>query len=690
LRKIPYSNVYKSLSKYTANFIEKAKLTEHTFMIVVAIIIGVLGGFAGIGIRALIKIISYLSFPGNGNVLSNIMSNPWYVVLCVPIVGGLIVGPIIYFLAPEAKGHGVPEVMQAILQKGGRIRPRVAFIKAVASAITIGTGGSVGREGPIIQIGSSLGSTVGQFFRVPSKRLKTLVGCGAAAGIAAAFNAPIAGALFAVEIVLMDFAVAQFSPIVISSVMATVISRNFEGNFIAFQVPKYQLASPYEIVFYFILGAASGLVSFLFIKMLYLFEDYFDNKFRFPEYLKTVVGGLGIGLTGLLLPQIMGVGYDTINLALQGQLIWYLALLLIFVKIFATSLTLGSGGSGGIFAPSLFMGAMLGMFFGTFTHFLFPTITATPGAYALVAMGGLVAGTTRAPITAIIIVFELTNDYRIILPLMITCIISTIISTRLSRESIYTLKLLLRNIGIKEGIETNIIESIFIKEVYSSDFEYINVTDNFGLVVNKILHGRGSEFPVLTKNGEIKGIISLHDIKDNLFEKDSLKDILIAEDIANKNFEVLSLEDNCQTALDKISKYELEGLPVKGTLESNNIIGMIWRKDIQDAYQKEIERREITANLASSIRMKDDETSLHFMEGYAIAEISPPKSFIGKSIKELNIRARLGVDVLSVKIKNKYDYKIKAIPNPDYIFKADDTMIIAGEIRNINILKNLN
>lgn len=290
---------YKNLSGFITlrftNFIEKAKLSEHTFMIVVAIIIGTLSGFSAIGIRWLIKTISFTSFPGTGNILENIIHSPWFIVLLAPIIGGLIVDPLIYFFAPEAKGHGVPEVMQAILLEGGKIRPRVAIIKAFASAITIGTGGSVGREGPIIQIGASLGSSVGQFFRVPSKRLKTMVGCGAAAGIAAAFNALVAGALFAVEIILMDFAVAQFSPIVISSVMATVISHTFEGDFASFVVPKYQLTSPYELIFYFILGVGGGFVSYLFIKTLYKLEDFFDNKISFPEYLKPVIGGASIG-----------------------------------------------------------------------------------------------------------------------------------------------------------------------------------------------------------------------------------------------------------------------------------------------------------------------------------------------------------------------------------------------------------
>ncbi len=614
---------------------------------------------------------------------------PGYWILIIPTIGGLIVGPIIYFLAPEAKGHGVPEVMQAILLRGGNIRPRVAFIKAIASSITIGTGGSVGREGPIIQIGSSLGSMVGQFLRVPSKRMKTLVGCGAAAGIAAAFNAPIAGALFAVEIILMDFAIAQFSPIVISSVIATVVSHTFEGKFAAFVVPGYQLVSPQEIGFYFVLGGLAGIVSFLFIKLLYWCEDLFDNKIKLPDYIKPAIGGLLIGAIALLSPQIMGVGYDTINNALYGNMVWYIAFALIFIKIIATSITLGSGGSGGIFAPSLFMGAMLGFFFGSVVHSIFPEVTATPGAYALVAMGGLVAGTTRAPITAIIIVFELTNDYNIILPLMITCIISVIISTKLTRESIYTLKLLMRNIGIKEGMEVNVMESLYIKDIYKTDVESINETDNFNHVVNKVLKGKSTEYPVVSRQNNLIGIISIYDIKDHLFEKDELKNLLIAADIVDTNFESVSPESNCEMALDKMSRYDLEGLPVVNSEEGNKLIGYIWRKDIQDAYQKEIDRMEIASNIASSIVMKEDEKEFHFMEGYTIVEISPPKSFLGKSIRELDIRKNYGVDVLSIKTGKRSDSKVKAIPNPNHVFKEDETLIVAGEIKNINLLKKI-
>lgn len=656
-------------------------------MIIVAIIIGIFAGFAAIGIRALIEGISSLSYPGEGNQLENIMDTYWYWIILIPTIGGLIVGPLIHFFAPEAKGHGVPEVMQAILLRGGTIRPRVAFIKAIASAITIGTGGSVGREGPIIQIGSSLGSTVGQFFKMPTSRLKTLVGCGAAAGIAAAFNAPIAGALFAVEIILMDFAVAQFSPIVISSVMATVISHSFEGKFAAFTVPAYEYVSPYEIGFYFALGAVSGIVSYLFIKALYYSEEYFDEKLKIPDYFKPVLGGLSIGIIALLFPQVMGVGYDSINTALYGEMVWYAALGLVFIKILATSLTLGSGGSGGIFAPSLFMGAMLGAFFGYFVHLYFPEISAGPGAYALVAMGGLVAGTTRAPVTAIIIVFELTNDYNIILPLMVTVVISTILSSKLSRESIYTLKLVLRNIHLKEGTESNIMESIFVKDVYTREYDSIQISDDFNKVVNKVIQGRGRKFPVVNKKNEVVGIILTNTIKDYLFEKDTLKHLLVASDLLSPVFDTISIDDNCQAALDKMKKHDYDGLAVVESGSSNKLIGMVWRKDIQDEYDKEVERRDIASSLASKISMKDDSTSVHFLEGYMVAEIPSPKSFIGYSIRELNIRAKYGVDILSIKTKQG---TVKAIPDPKHIITEDEYLVIAGESKNINLIKNLN
>ena len=686
-----FKKPYSYCSNLAVALVDRAKMTEHTFMIIVAIIIGVLAGFGAIAIRLLIMEISSLSFSGDKTLLENIIEAPIYIKILVPMIGGLIVGPLIYFFSPEAKGHGVPEVMQAVLLKGGLIRPRVALVKALASSITIGTGGSVGREGPIIQIGSSLGSTVGQFFNISRNRMKTLVGCGAAAGIAAAFNAPIAGALFAVEIILMDFAFAQLSPIVIASVTATIISRYFEGDLATFVVPSYQLVTPWELLFYAGLGILAGVVSYIFIKVLYAFEDFFENKVKIPEYLQPAFGGIIIGLIALVFPQIMGVGYDSINNALHGNTLWSLALGLIFIKILATSITLGSGGSGGIFAPSLFIGAMLGCFFGSFVHEYFPSITAGPGAYALVAMGGLVAGTTRAPITAIIIVFELTKDQNIFLPLMITCIISTILSSKLSRESIYTLKLLLRKINLKEGTEINVMKSIYVRDVYSTKFESILETDSFIDVVNQVVSKRDPYFAVLDGNEHLTGIVSIHDIKSFLFEGEELQNIIIAKDIASKDFESATLDNNCYDILEMMNQSGLIALPVVDSVNKGKILGMVWQRDILDAYQKEIERKDMVATMVDKIQSSSTQNEVHFLEGYSISEIQVPKIFVGKSIKELNIRAQYGIDVLSVKQQADQDqqHQVKVFPGPDLVLKEDDMMTIAGQIKNINQLKGL-
>lgn len=694
----------------SSGFRLRSRMAENLSMILIALVIGALAGFGAVGIRALIREISYFSFEGPGSILENIIRAPWYMKLLVPVVGGMIVGPIIYRFAQEAKGTGVPEVMQAVLVKSGHIRPRVALFKTIVSTITIGTGGSVGREGPIIQIGASIGSSVAQFLRIPAIKMKTLVGCGAAAGIAAAFNAPIAGALFAVEIILMDYAVAQFSPIVIASVMATVVSHSFEGDFPAIEVlGNFSFNSFLEIWLYFPLGILSGIIAFLFIKYVYKIQDIWDRKIHLPDYMKPAAGGLSIGLIALFFPQIMGVGYDSINLALNsetmhymgigsdsvnsllgGSAFWIICLALVFVKIFSTSLTLGSGGSGGIFAPSLFIGTMLGSFFGYFAHQLFPDSTAGPGAYALIAMGGLVAGTTRAPITAIITIFELTKETTIILPLMITCIISTIVSSFFSKESIYTLKLLKRKVWIKERHELNIMKSIHVNDVYKQKYISIPEDTRFDEIVNIVTTRRLPYVSVHSRDkGIFMGIVSLHDIKELIFEAESLQNVCIAGDIASRGIKVCMPEEDCKTTLRKMRSCNYYILPVMDKTTGNKQVGVIKLADIVYAYEKEIEKIDITSNLADKIAKQNLDSDVRFLDGYLITELEAPPVFTKKSIKELNFRNAYGADILSIKSHSKTGATIRALPQADYVIESGDILILAGKIEDIEHLKTI-
>ncbi len=399
----------KPLITYLRDIHSTFRQTEQIYMVLVSVVVGLLAGLCAVGFRLLIRSLNRVAWHEGQYTLEYLYSLPFWWKILAPAIGGLIVGLITYHFAREAKGHGVPEVMEAVALRGGRIRPRVVIAKMFASGICISSGGSVGREGPIVQIGSALGSTIGQWLKIDEQRLRTLVGCGAAAGIAATFNAPIAGALFAVEIILGDFGVAQFSPIVISSVAGTVVGQHFLGDFPAFEVPPYSLVHPTELFAYAGLGILAGLVALAFIRALYGLEDLFDKVKAHPS-LKGLIGGAVIGLMGIWIPHIFGVGYEAINEALSGSMVWKFMLILVVFKILAVSITIGSGGSGGIFAPSLFIGAMLGGAVGAVVHSIWPVSTAAPGAYALVGMGAVVAAGTHAPITAILIIFELTGE----------------------------------------------------------------------------------------------------------------------------------------------------------------------------------------------------------------------------------------------------------------------------------------
>ncbi len=582
-----------------------AKILHYTgglMMPGLGMLVGLLGGLGAVAFRYLIGFFQALIYGSGADLATVVHSLPWWRVVLGPAIGGAFVGPLVYFLAREAKGHGVPEVMNAVAREGGVIRKRVVVVKTLASAMCIGSGGSVGREGPIVQIGSALGSSLGQILRLSHNEMKVLVACGAAAGIAATFNAPIAGAIFALEIILADFALPTFTPIILSSVIATVVSRAFLGDYPAFQVPPYQLDSPWEIGLYCILGLLAGLVAVSFIVALYKSEDLWDN-WKIPDYMKASLGGIVIGIMALRYPQIMAVGYDSIGKALLNQEVWTVLVLLVPLKILATSITIGSGGSGGIFAPSLFMGAMLGGAFGCAVHALFPSITANPGAYAIVGMGAVVAGTTHAPIQAFLIIFELTQDYRIIPPLMICCVIATLVSRGIKRESIYTLKLLRRGIDIEAGRDVNVLKSMLVTDFMTWHPETVRESTSLRDLIQILPFSQHTSFPVVDSEGNLVGMLSLRDFRQAIFEE-SLLDVVIARDIATVPAISVTTEDNLANALTLIDENAIERLPVVRDGDNpKKVVGILSQRDIMSAYNRALEARGLQENLT---RPKND------------------------------------------------------------------------------------
>ncbi len=416
-------------------------LPEQNYLIILAVVVGMVTGLGSVGF---ILAIGLLADVARGPVAALLERfGPAQLVL-LPALGGLMVGPLVQRFAPEARGHGVPAVMTALATRGGHLRRRVVAVKVIASSLTIGFGGAAGRVGPVVQVGSAIGSTVGQWTRLAPPNVRTLVTCGAAGGIAATFNAPIAAAVFAME-VLIGRVHTDFLLVLLASLSSCLVARHFLGNSPALMVPTYDLASPAELPLYVLLGGLLGVAAIGYVRLLYWSEDAFGG-WRFPGYLKPAVGGLIVGLLLRFFPQIYGADFPAIESALGGRFPWELLLGLFAAQLLANCATLGSGGSGGVFAPCLYMGAMLGGVCGSLADGLWPDWTAGSGAYATVGMAAFFAAAAKAPTTSILLLFEMTDDYRIMLPLMAATAGSVYVSHRLLPFSVYTLKLHRRGI----------------------------------------------------------------------------------------------------------------------------------------------------------------------------------------------------------------------------------------------------
>ena len=576
------------LSKKFSGF-KILRTREHSIVAILAVIVGIGGGLGVVGFRYLFGLFQSVAYGTSDNLFDVVKSMPWFVRIAIPAVGGLVIGPMIYYFAKEAKGHGVPEVMEAVALRSGFIRKRVLVIKSLASAICIGTGGSVGSVGPVVQIGSAVGSFVGQVLKISVDRMRTLVGCGAAASIAAMFNAPLAGSMFAIEIMLGDFGVATFSPIIISSVTATAVSRLFYGGSAVLAIPSFEWVSAWELPFYALLGLLCALTAICFVKVLYAAEDFF-NYLRFPEYFKAGLGGLCLGVLSLLYPQILGVGFGVVELALQQQLPWMLMFALIFFKIAATSLSLGSGGSGGIFAPCLFMGAMVGAFFGAIVHNFLPGITASMSAYGTVGMGAVVGAAIHGPFTAILMLFEMTGDTTIILPMAIACITSSFVIGKLTRESIYTLKLLRRGVDIREGREVNILKSILVRDVMNPNVDTVPEELTLSEIVEKVSRSKHNNFPVIDRNGKPIGVLYYDDYRDAINDRD-IDDNTRAVDLATYMDTVISTEDNLYAALELMMHRDVSILPIVASTEDHELKGILTHEDIISAYKVNARKR---------------------------------------------------------------------------------------------------
>ncbi|TYO96676.1 CIC family chloride channel protein [Geothermobacter ehrlichii] len=588
------ARLFRLIQKLLTAAIPRLHISENTFLIALAVIIGVLGGLGNYLFRQTIELV-HLLVVEQGLAFFHIAFDQWapqrLLLVLFPAVGGLLVLPLWIFFGKDLKSGFAGFLVKVNLQ-GAKLPLRPIFTRGLGAAITLGTGGSAGQEGPIAVIGGTIGSQFGKLFRMSGDRLKVLVACGAAAGVAATFNAPIAGVFFATEIVLLSsFELASFTSIVIASGMATVVSRALLGNISELTAPPYFMHSFWELVLYLLLGGLIGALATGFIELHFRIKDLIDAV-RIPRLAKPVLGGLVVGAIGVGLPQVFGNGYEFMETVLHGEHAWALLALLVLAKAVATSITLGSGLPGGMFAPCLFLGAVAGGAFGHLAALAFPDVGLSPGAYALVGMGAFLSAATHAPMTAIFLLFEITDSYQVIIPIMLTCVIGTSIARHFKKDSLETVELSRAGIDLEAGKERNIMKALLVRDVMARDVETVPENMTLGQFAEFTASTRHTNFPLVNAEGEMTGIISVQDFMGVVFERE-LKDLVVIKELATTDVITVTEEENLDQALRKIGYRNIEQLPVVAADNPRRLVGIISRKDIISAYNRALMSRNL-------------------------------------------------------------------------------------------------
>ncbi len=516
-----------------------------------------------------------------------------WMMLWVPALGGLVSGFLVFRFAPEAEGHGTDAMIDSFHRKKGLVRKRVPAIKTFASAVTIASGGSAGKEGPIAQIGSGFGSILASYLKLSERERRIMLLAGAAGGIGAIFKAPLGAALFAAEVLYSsaDFEFEAIIPCILSSVIGFMVFTFYDGTATIFRIPAFTLATAGQLPFYVGLGLLCALVGYFYVKVFYGTRDRFFRRLDMPKWLKPALGGLMLGVLAFFLPEILAGGYQWIQSAIDGHLAVGLMIALVFGKIVATSLTISSGGSGGVFAPSLFIGSMLGGFYGDICGRIFPEIVTQPAAFVLVGMGGFFAGVAKTPIAALIMVAEMTGGYSLILPMMI---VSALAYLLLGKTTLYEKQVATRvdspaHVG---EYSVDIMDHLLVKDAVVPDRKIETIPEEMGfeLMVDLMADSYQQDFPVVDRNGNLVGIISMTDLRTAMADS-SLHRLLVARDIAVTGVTAVTPEDSLNTALQIMADMNVRELPVVERGDPGRIVSMVSRRDITRAYHNEMERR---------------------------------------------------------------------------------------------------
>ncbi len=518
----------------------------------------------------------------------------WWALALVPMVGGLISGIIVFTWAPETEGHGTDAVIEAFHYKKGFIRKRVPFIKTITSIITIGTGGSAGREGPIAQIGAGFGSYLASVLHLSDEERRILVVAGTAGGIGAIFRSPLGGALFAVEVLYKrDFEAKALIPALVSSIVAYSIFASKFGWGLLFKTPDFVFHNPIELLFYAVLGLICALVGVFYIKIFYGLRDNFFHRIPIKPHFRPAIGGLLIGIVGIFAPHILASGYGYLQDAMNGNLTIEFMLIAALLKIFATSFTISSGGSGGVFAPSLFIGGMLGGAFGQMMENLLPNVISNPTAFVLVGMGAFFAGAAKVPISSMIMVSEMTGGYHLLVPMMLSSSTAYVANAHVSiyEKQVTRMADSPANLG---DFTIDVLDKLNVEQAYKPANTVPRVREDMTLMEFQQLVSEREEnyFPVVNENEEIVGIISLKNVRSVLFE-DEMSKFLIARDFMTGP-ETVTPAESLRSALKKFVESEYGQIPVVDMRDENRIIGILSHEDVIHTYNREVKLRKFS------------------------------------------------------------------------------------------------
>jgi CIC family chloride channel protein len=563
---------------------------DQLILSVLAVAIGVASGLAAAGFRLLISFVQDGVFGfGSERVATLAAALPWWQLLLVPCLGGLAIGIFTYHFMPGRRPQGVPHVIEASALQGGRMSLAVGLKAALASAASIGVGASVGREGPVVHLGASLGSWVAQRLHLGRSLTRTLLGCGVAAAVACSFNAPIAGSFFALEVVVGHYALSAFAPIVIASVTGTLISRMIFGHFPAFILPAHwTITSLWEFPAFALLGIVSALAAIIFMKSVFLSEDVIA-KTGLPQWSRPAVGGLAVGGIAIFFPEVLGVGYESTDAALSHLYPLWLLIALIGLKTAATAISLGSGFAGGVFSPSLFIGAMVGGAFGVVATAVFPDLSSGYGAYTMIGMGAVAGAVLGAPISTILMIFEMTSDYELTIAVMIATVIASVVAQQVLGRSFFTWHNERRGISIKGGQDVGLARSIKVTGLMDDRFETIPAGASPDQVRHRLQEAPWGELFVLDETGRLFGTITFSDLHEAAFDT-SHDDELSAGSLARLHPTVLKRSDNLETAVQAYGASGEVHLPVVDDSDGGTMIGVVHEHEVMLAYHRALDQ----------------------------------------------------------------------------------------------------